>query len=171
MSIEVLAVIAIAILILLLIAACVIGEQLVDIGEILDDYLFPEEGEEREAEMATGIYTEKDNKTVSILGTDYSIKFVPEEELHEVGADGATDVSTKLIRVGVFIPQKCSIGELSVYQRKVLRHELIHAFLYESGLWECSGSVDSWANNETMVDFFAYQHGKLHALFEKAGAL
>lgn len=117
------------------------------------------------------MYTEKDNKTVNVLGTEYSIKFVPEEELQDIGADGATDHSIKLIKVGIFVPQKCSIADLEVYQLKVLRHELIHAFLYESGLAECSGSVDSWASNETMIDYFAYQHNKIHAVFEKAGAL
>lgn len=117
------------------------------------------------------MYTEKDNKTVNVLGTNYTIRFVPEEELEELGADGATDYSIKEIRVGIFIPQKCSQAELGVYQKKVIKHELIHAFLYESGLVECSGSTNSWANNETMVDWFAYQHDKLHATFEKAGAL
>lgn len=117
------------------------------------------------------MYTEKDNKTVDVLGTEYSIKFVPEEELAEINADGATDSSVKLIRVGVFVPQKCSLAELEVYQRKVLRHEIVHAFLYESGLAECSCSVESWATNEEMIDWIACQHSKLHAAFEKAGAL
>lgn len=117
------------------------------------------------------MYTEKDNKTVNVLGTEYNIKFVPEEELAELGADGATDNSIKLIRVGIFVPQKCSVAELSVYQKKVLRHEIIHAFFHESGLSECSNNVNSWATNEEMVDWIAYQHHKIHAAFESAGAL
>ena len=117
------------------------------------------------------MYTEKDNKKVSILGTEYDIKFVPEGELQDIGADGATDNSIKLIRVGVFVPQKCSISDLEQYQKKVLRHEIIHAFLYQSWLNECSGSVDSWANNETMIDWFAHQHKKIHKAFKQAGAV
>lgn len=117
------------------------------------------------------MYTEQDNKTVNVLGTDYSIKFVPEEELEEIGADGATDFSVKLIRVGIFVPNKCSLADLEAYQRKVLRHELIHAFLHESGLSECSKDAEHWALNEEMIDYFAQQHNKMHAAFEKAGAL
>ena len=117
------------------------------------------------------MYTEKDNKTVNVLGTEYSIKFVPEEELLEINSDGTTDRSVKLIRVAVFTPQKDSVEDLAEYQRHVLRHEITHAFLYESGLSGCSCSVDSWATNEEMIDWIACQHNKLHAAFEKAGAL
>lgn len=116
------------------------------------------------------MYTEKDNKTVNVLGTDYSIKFVPDKELlEELGADGACDSSLKLIRVCTM--ESGNLGDLHAYQKKVLKHEIIHAFLYESGLAECSGTVNSWATNEEMVDFFALQHDKIHAAFEKAGAL
>ena len=117
------------------------------------------------------MYTEKDNKEVSVLGTVYKIKFVPEKELDEINADGATDCSIKLIRVGIFVPQRCSMAELGEYQKKVLRHEIIHAFLNESGLNDCSGSVNGWAINEEMIDWMALQHHKIHAAFEKAGAL
>lgn len=117
------------------------------------------------------MYTELDNKKIRILGTEYDLNFVPEKELEYIGADGATDYSIKTIRIGIFVPQQCSLADLEVYQRKVLRHEIIHAFLYESGLCECSGRVDSWANNETMVDWFAYQHNKIHEVFKEAGAL
>jgi len=116
------------------------------------------------------MYTEKDNKTVSVLGTEYAIKFVPEKEMN-VGADGTTDKSIKEITVGIFEPDEDAVKDLFEYQKKVLKHELIHALLFESGLAECSGSVKSWATNEEMVDFFAYQHDKLHSIFEKAGAL
>ena len=50
---------------------------------------------------------------------------------------------------------------------KVKRHEIIHAFLFESGLAENS----AWAQNEEMVDFFAIQFPKLLKAFETAGAL
>ena len=117
------------------------------------------------------MYTEKDNKTVNILGTDYEIKFVPEEELDEIGADAATDWSAKLIRIKVFVPSKYDMKDLEMFQRKLIRHEIIHAFLYESGLAECSGNTGAWAKCEAAVDFFAYQHNKIHAAFERAGAL
>lgn len=117
------------------------------------------------------MYTEKDNKTVSILGTDYSIKFMPEGVGLLATRDGATDESIKEIIVGIFPATEDSIADLGTYQRKVLRHEIIHAFLFESGLGDCSVSTGAWATNEEMVDWIAKQHNKLHAAFEQAGAL
>ena len=116
------------------------------------------------------MYTEKDNKTVNVLGTDYELKFVPEEEL-TLDVDGYCDQSIKKIVIGVFVPAEGKLQDLHAYQKKVLRHELIHAFLFESGLAENSRKVDSWATNEEMVDWIAHQHDKLHAAFKQAGAL
>lgn len=39
----------------------------------------------------------------------------------------------------------------------ILRHELIHAFLFETGLGFCS----NWAHNEEMVDYFARNWTKI----------
>lgn len=47
------------------------------------------------------------------------------------------------------------------------RHEIIHAFLFESGLAENS----EWAQNEEMVDFFAIQFPKLMEAFKNADAI
>ncbi len=47
------------------------------------------------------------------------------------------------------------------------RHEIIHAFLFESGLAENS----EWAQNEEMVDFFAIQFPKLMEVFKNADAI
>ena len=52
------------------------------------------------------------------------------------------------------------------YKNSVKRHELIHAFLYESGLDACS-----WANNEEMVDWIAIQFPKLFKAFQEVGCL
>lgn len=43
----------------------------------------------------------------------------------------------------------------------ILRHELIHAFLFESGLGFCC----EWAMNEEMVDFFARNWDKITKIF------
>lgn len=56
---------------------------------------------------------------------------------------------------------------LARYRRETLRHEIIHAFLNESGLGTCSG----WARNEEMVDWFAVQMPKLVKAFASAGCL
>ena len=46
--------------------------------------------------------------------------------------------------------------------RKVLRHEIIHAFLNESGLRENS----EWAYNEEMIDWLAIMIPKINKCFE-----
>lgn len=55
---------------------------------------------------------------------------------------------------------------LPAYKKSVIRHEIIHAFLYESGLDSCS-----WAANEEMVDFFAMQFPKLLQIFKEADCI
>ena len=59
--------------------------------------------------------------------------------------------------------------DLAAYQRKVIRHEIIHAFLYESGLAENSLSASAWGKNEEMVDWMAVQSPKIFRAFREAG--
>ncbi|WP_461218455.1 hypothetical protein [Lapidilactobacillus salsurivasis] len=54
--------------------------------------------------------------------------------------------------------------DLEVYTRKTLRHELIHAFLYESGL----DANSEWARNEEIVDWIAIQFPKLQIVFNQS---
>lgn len=52
-----------------------------------------------------------------------------------------------------------------------IRHEIIHAFLVESGLWGSSNDTDSWATNEEMVDWIALQYPKMLSVFKKLGCV
>lgn len=52
---------------------------------------------------------------------------------------------------------------------ETLRHEIIHAFLYESGLWGSSAESGAWAVNEEMIDWFALQLPKICKAFAEAG--
>jgi len=61
------------------------------------------------------------------------------------------------------------IGDLEWCKRRVLRHEIIHAFLLESGLKENSHSPDGWGNSEEIVDWIALMHHKLHWAFLEVG--
>ena len=109
-------------------------------------------------------------KVVTVLGVPYTI--------HEGNAvdfpalndcDGYCDTSTKEIVVSDMTENKGSSnakGDLACYQRKVIRHELTHALLFESGL-----SVNSWADNEEIVDWIAIQFPKLQAGFNAVNAL
>ena len=50
---------------------------------------------------------------------------------------------------------------------KVIRHELVHAFILESGLSECC----TWAENEELVDWIARQFPKMAKCFKEIGIL
>ena len=107
--------------------------------------------------------------TVNILGTEYTVMYdVPDEELPE-GADGCMDQTLRTIKLAQFEPNRNSVQNLSAYRRKVLRHEVIHAFLYESGLWSNSGSSENWGMDETITDWIAIQFPKIHAVFVELG--
>ena len=109
-------------------------------------------------------------KTVNILGTTYTIKEQSEKDNKLLeGCDGYCDYTTKEIVVEREI--QGTLQDMEVYIRKVLRHEIVHAFLLESGLAECSGDTDCWAQNEVMVDWFARQGQKIYTAWIEAGAL
>lgn len=58
-------------------------------------------------------------------------------------------------------------------EKATLRHEIVHAFLFESGLDSSSSRITDmgWAEHEEMIDWIALQAPKLHAAFEVADAL
>lgn len=110
-------------------------------------------------------------KIVNILGTEYEIIIdAPDEMLHE-DADGAMDHSVKRIVVAKFESDRDSVKDLDVYRKKVLRHEIIHAFLFESGLWNNSGNVTAWGQSEEITDWFAIQSPKIMKVFEELEVL
>ena len=84
-------------------------------------------------------------------------------------ADGIFDFSVKEIKIAKFVKDRQSIHDTDSHRRKVLRHEIIHAFLYESGLYENSNEVTAWATNEEMVDWIAMQSPKIFKVFKKLG--
>ena len=52
---------------------------------------------------------------------------------------------------------------------QTVRHEVIHAFLAESGLNGSANPTNCWALNEEMVDWFAIQMPKLLKIFHELG--
>lgn len=100
----------------------------------------------------------------NVLGTEYEIIISNERDDPKLeGADGYCDETVHLIVVDELKPDQFTKHDLKNHQNKVIRHELIHAFLFESGLCECS----DWAMKEEMVDFFARQFPKMKKLFEE----
>lgn len=107
---------------------------------------------------------------ISILGTPYSIHKRCEREDERLNdCDGYCDWTTKEIVVEQEV--NGNLGDMDAYMKKVTRHEIVHAFLLESGLHECSGQTDAWAANETMVDWFARQGPKIYKAWQEADAL
>lgn len=110
-------------------------------------------------------------KKVNILGTEYTIHFeVPSEKLPEY-CDGCMDQSIHEIKIAQFESNRNSMMNLDEYRKKVLRHEITHAFLYESGLWNNSSCVSNWGASEEITDWIAIQSPKLFKVFEEAGCL
>ena len=106
---------------------------------------------------------------VNVLGTEYSVIEANEgTDKGLVGKDGYCDTSIKECVVDEMAytdpNQKKNLPE---YKKQVIRHELIHAFAYESGLDVCS----DWAKNEELVDWLAIQFPKMLKAFEEAKAL
>ena len=110
-------------------------------------------------------------KKINILGTEYIIIFdSPEMDMPE-DADGCMDHSTKTIRIAKFVRKRESVQDLDFYRNRVLRHEIIHAFLYESGNWDNSSTSEAWGTDETITDWFAIQSPKIYKVFEEMGCL
>lgn len=100
----------------------------------------------------------KDKVNVNILGTEYTVERRKiDKDVKLDTRDGYCDETIKLIVVEDFREDAESVKDLAYIEEKILRHEIIHAFLNESGL-----TVNSeWARNEEMVDFFAIQLPKM----------
>lgn len=103
-------------------------------------------------------------KTVSILGTDYAIVEKPLE-----GCDGYCDSTTKEIAVTTK-KDSHDMGDFENYRKKTFRHEVIHAYHFESGLSE-NFENKQYGFSETLVDWFAYQSPKIFKTFEELGVL
>lgn len=107
--------------------------------------------------------------TISILGTPYTVGIASESaEQRLEDCDGFCDDTTKEIVVKRYERgKKGDKGNLDLQEQKNIRHEIIHAFLLESGLAENS----DWAQNEEMVDWIAKQGLKIYKAWREAGAI
>ena len=116
---------------------------------------------------------------VSCLGTAYTIRRVDAGQdayMDKNGFAGYCDSVTREIVILNLRSLEAYKGDpekrLAAQEKETLRHEIVHAFLNESGLQESSLKYEGgWAHNEEMVDWIARQEPKLHAAFEAAGAL
>lgn len=103
---------------------------------------------------------------VNVLGTIYIVEIKKQEEMKRLAEDSS------------FIYGLCKYGDKKIYIdvdvaqdenefRTTLRHELIHAFAYESG---CFTQVE-FALDEMCIDWFALQFPKIFEAFNELNIL
>ena len=117
--------------------------------------------------------------SVNVLGTEYKItvkKYDEDEAFAQRSIDGYCDSFVKEIVICDISTYKGWENEpkktCEIAERQTLRHEIVHAFLHESGLdYSAHSENDSWAKNEEMVDWIALQGEKIHKAWREAGAL
>lgn len=108
------------------------------------------------------VYKRLSDKKVNILGQEYNLVIEKDGKAQKMNADGLCEFLSKEIILNDFDEDFETLRNVNDYRKRTLRHELIHAFIYESGL-NCSSE---WAKNEEMVDFFAIQFPKMVKVFE-----
>ena len=59
------------------------------------------------------------------------------------------------------------------FAKKTLKHEIVHAFIFESGLHNNARILpkSSWAKNEEIIDWIALQGEKIYKAWKEAGAI
>lgn len=115
-----------------------------------------------------------DVKTVDILGSKWTIKYVDDDPAFEQAEGFTNDAAREITIENIKIsddPLSYDMQSQYINQKRVLRHELIHAYLYESGLGDSSNDCDAWAVNEEMVDWFARNIPKMIVTFKELKCL
>lgn len=106
-------------------------------------------------------------KTVNILGTDYAIVEQAAEDNPKLDdANGLCEIYSKEIILDseMIKPCKMLVKQPELYKAKVLRHKIVHAFFFESGLI-------GYCENEILVDYLAAQIPKMAKVMQETGCL
>ena len=94
---------------------------------------------------------------IHILGQEYKIVWTDKEECKDLEkADGVIDYYKKEITMD----KELLNDEDDLYKNQVLRHEIIHAFLHESGMTK-------YRTDETLVELLSFQIPKMVKTFEE----
>lgn len=107
---------------------------------------------------------------LNILGSEWDVEYRNADAdplLRE--DDGYTDPSVRLIVIANK-REDCSIQDYKYMQRENLRHEIVHAFLFESGMG-FNLEHNEFGHEETMVDWIAIQFPKILEVFKEADCL
>lgn len=159
-------------------------------GAVPDDWLEPTEspiplmtalpitGLTISADEVNKFSVKEEKATVSILGTTYTVetrKVSEDEYMKEKHLSGYCCEESKRIVIADMSEKEyfeLDEAEQKSYYKKTLRHELLHAFLNESGLSDdASVPAGAWAKHEEMVDWFAIQSPKIYKTFAELDIL
>lgn len=112
---------------------------------------------------------------INILGTFYRVSISNSKKNPRLkDYDGFCDTSSKEICVTDFTDmdeddERAKCKDVKSVIERVLLHEIVHAFLFESGLDVNSNmSLGGWAVNEEMVDWIACQYFKIGKAYDTA---
>lgn len=116
---------------------------------------------------------------INILGQTYTVSRVKKGQdayIDKMDFSGYCDDIKKKIVILDLSSVPAYANESDEYRKKcedlTLRHEVIHAFLSESGLEWCSFTPEkAWAKNEEMVDWIAIQFPKILEVYRKLGCV
>lgn len=112
-------------------------------------------------------------KKVNILGVEYGIIIVPFDDpslcTDEDLAGYCCPYSKDIVISNFEDWQDAYSADLA--QKQILRHEITHAFLFESGLGYNSRSDKNWAINEEMVDWIAWKGPQIYEAWKEAGCI
>lgn len=118
---------------------------------------------------------EENKIKINILGTEYTILKNLDKKLDKRVENllGFCDYTIKEIGLSkeIFDTDEEAVSDLQYYENKVLRHEIVHAYLFESGLSSNSKGTPCWAMNEEMVDWIAAQSPKIFKTYKELGIL
>lgn len=81
--------------------------------------------------------------------------------------NGFCDVTSKKISIAKLVEEHDEVVDnLELSRNEIIRHELIHAILYECGLYD-----ESWGTDEEIVDWIAIMFPKMLEIFNQAGVI
>lgn len=110
---------------------------------------------------------------VNVLGTEYSLFLDVPEDADSIlkECSGYCDKTVKRIVV-VDKAQESNLSDWMEYRKTIMRHELIHAFLFESGIGgDCKWDFPGDEHPEHMVEWISMQFPKILKAFQTVGAL
>ena len=119
----------------------------------------------------------KTKAKISILGTEYQVEvkgYDEEEAFAKLNIIGRCSNYEKTIQICDMTThpnwKDASLEACAAMQREIARHEIVHAFLDESGLGDNAHSHDGpWTQNEEMIDWIAQQFHIIQKAFQDLG--